>query len=136
MGRTINPLKARGIFDPKLAMLPGRSSQRYWNIDSRDAAHRIQLERLTKRIRTPVNMAGVQRIPDNAVIYGIYNTDICCKVSLETLTSRKGIASTIEPHCVKPNEKPNLQQLAKARKFAEMHAPFLESDHGPFEPPL
>jgi hypothetical protein len=132
MGRKLDVRKTKNFFDPTLSILGGGPRNRYIDVFHRDAARKIQLTNLTRRIRTPVNMAGVEPIPDGAVIYGIYNTDICRKVTLETLTTRMGVAAAISQYTQKPSDKISLQQLAKARKLAEMHEPFLSSPNGPF----
>jgi hypothetical protein len=95
------------------------------------AAKRIALNKLTERIRTPVNGAGVGRIPDKALIYGIFNTDICKKVTLDTLTSRMGVAEAILPHTKKPKDKISLKDMLRARKFTDLHRWFLDRP-GPF----
>lgn len=101
----------------------------------RDAAQRIQLARLTSRLRTNVNKAAPPNahIPLEAVIYGIDNTDVFKPVTAESLTKRMGIAEAIAPHTTLPRDKMNYRKSLRARKLVEMHQPFLDSVHGPFE---
>lgn len=101
----------------------------------RDAAQRIQLHKLTARLRKNVNIAAPANahIPTQKVIYGISNTNVFKPVTAETLTKRRGIAETIEPLTNPPRDKMNYRKSVRARAFAEMHRPFIEATHGPWE---
>ena len=135
MGRKIGRRMNKNFFDPMLAAIGGDKSNKYVDAFHRDAAKKIELHHLMQRIRRPVNEAGVAPIPDSAVIYGIYNTEICKKVTLETLRSRMGVAAAIADSTRKPGDKLTYKQMVRARKLTEMHEPLLERPQGPFEGP-
>lgn len=100
-----------------------------------DAAQRIQLQRLTSRLRMNVNRSAPQNahIPPEAVIHGINNTNVFKPVTAETLTKRMGIAESIAPTTTPPRDKMNYRKSLRARKLTEMHQPFLDAPHGPWE---
>lgn len=72
-------------------------------------------------------------IPSETVIHGINNTNVFKAVTAETLTKRMGIAESIAPHTTPPRDKMNYRKSVRARKFTEMHRPFLDSPNGPWE---
>lgn len=80
MGRKLHPRWKKDFFDPTLAFLGGNVHNKYVDIYHKDAARKIQLHNLTRRIREPVNQAGVRRIAPDAVIHGLFNTKICSQV--------------------------------------------------------
>jgi hypothetical protein len=131
MGRRLRPRYEKNFFDPTLAIV-GNGRARYIDAFHKHAGQRIQLENLTRKVRGAVNTAGVDRIPDDAVIYGIAHTDICKPVTLETLTSRMGIAKTVFEWTKAPRSKMNYRKLLRAQLFTQMHEPFL-TEEGPFE---
>jgi hypothetical protein len=133
MGRKLHPRYNKNFFDPALAALGKGERSRYVDAFHRDASRKIELKRLTDRIRAPVNLAGVQKIPKDTIIYGIMNTDICKPVTLETLTTRMGVAKTIFRSTQKPSSKITYRQMMRARKFTDMHDPILKCKNGPFE---
>lgn len=134
MGRKFRPRYEKNFFDPTLAVIGGGGT-RYIDAFHRDAAQRIQLQSLTQRLRESVNIAAPEHahIPKDAVIYGIANTEICKPITIETLTSRMGIAQAIAPHTRPPRDKMNYRKTIRARRFTEMHEPFLQSPDGPWE---
>jgi hypothetical protein len=131
MGRKIDKRVKKQFFDPMLGILGG-GHVRYIDAMHRSASKMIALEKLTQRIRTPVNSAGVERISDNAIIYGIYNTNICRKVTLETLTTRMGVAKAILPYTQEPKDRISGKDMYRARKFTEIHQWILKRPNGPF----
>lgn len=133
MGRKFHARYNKNFFDPHLAILGGGQSNKYVDAFHRDAARKIELRHLTERIRAPVNMAGVQAIPKDSVIYGIANTDICKLVTLETLTTRMGVAKAIYKFTQQPTTRKSFKQMMRARKFTDMHEPILQCANGPFE---
>lgn len=132
MGRRLRPRYEKNFFDPALAVV-GQGRARYIDAFHKHAGHRIPLHNLTRVVRGAVNTAGVERMSDSAVIYGIAHTDICKPVTLETLTSRMGIARTVFEWTKPPTSKMNYRKSVRARLFAQMHEPFLGPE-GPFEP--
>jgi hypothetical protein len=131
MGRRLRPRYEKNFFDPTLAVIGGDRA-RYVDAFHKHAGHRIQLHNLTRKVRGAVNMAGVERIADDAVIHGIQNTDICKPVTLETLTSRMGVAKAIWQATQPVKQKMNYRKLVRAQLFTQMHEPFL-GEEGPFQ---
>jgi hypothetical protein len=134
MGRKFKFRYEKRFFDPQLGIV-GSGATRYVDAFNRDAAQRIQLQKLTSRLRLNVNMAAPPhaQIPRDAVIYGIANSKVFKPVTAETLTKRMGIAQAIAPHTVPPKDKMNYRKAVRARKLTEMHAPLLDSPNGPWE---
>jgi hypothetical protein len=106
MGRKFKFRYEKRFFDPQLGIV-GSGATRYVDAFNRDAAQRIQLQKLTSRLRLNVNMAAPPhaQIPRDAVIYGIANS----------------------------KDKMNYRKAVRARKLTEMHAPLLDSPNGPWE---
>lgn len=131
MGRhKFNPRYEKNLFHHSLSIVRSR----YIDAFHRDAGGRVLLQALTNKLRVPPLVPQVvsQSVPKEAVIYGAHHTMICTPVTKETLNSRRGIAATIEPHLKAPRDKMNFWKAMRAKKFANLHEPFLKSS-GPFE---
>lgn len=133
MARKVGGRVKKSLFDPTLAILGGPPATKYVSQANLEAAKKIALNNVTRRIREPVNAAGVKSISDSKVIYGLFHTEICKPVTLQTLTTRLGIADTIDPWTAKPKQKVTPADLQRGRKFTEMHKHMLDSRDGPFE---
>lgn len=125
--RKFNARYAKGFFDFQLSVVRSRYIDAFHN----HAAGKIPLHNLTNRLRTPLTMANSERIPDNAVMYGVRDLTICKPVTAETLASRMGIAATIKDRLQPPRDKLNFWQAMRGQAFTRMHEPFLKSK-GPF----
>lgn len=132
MARNYKPRYEKNFYDATLNIVAGAKHSNYVDAFHRHAAKKVPLRNMTDRIRWPVNAAGVGKIARDAVIYGVRNTNICQPVTIETLTSRMGVAGAISQWTVLMEKPLSARKRARAKAFVQMHEQIL-SMNGPYQ---